>query len=95
MKVLVLSGVYGFAGGTDFLSPQSALQMALPNRDASIGLSIILSAEQSGLAVFVSAAQSTFENRLAGNMRALVPSLNTSTVRVDGFESFEVFGRPG
>jgi MFS family permease len=88
-KILVLSGIYGFAGGVGFLSPQSAVQMALPTNDASIGLSIILFGEQFGPAVFVSAAQSIFENRLAGNLHELVPSLNATSVEAMGLSDLK------
>lgn len=88
-KVLVLSGVYGFAGGIGFLSPQSAVQMALPAEDTSIGLSIILFAEQFGPAVFVSAAQSIFQNRLADNLHELVPTMNTTTIEGMGLSDLK------
>lgn len=88
-KILILSGFYGFAGGIGFLSPQSAVLMALPTSDASIGLSIILFAEQFGPAVFVSAAQSIFENRLADNLHELVPSLNSTSVEAVGLSDLK------
>ncbi|KAG9597885.1 NAD(P)-binding protein, partial [Aureobasidium melanogenum] len=65
VDVLVMTGFFGFAGGVGFLSPQSAVQMALPKNDASIGLSTILFAEQFGAALFVAAAQNVFQNRSA------------------------------
>jgi MFS family permease len=88
-KILVVSGFYGFAGGIGYLSPQSAVQMALPTSDGSIGLSIILFAEQFGPAVFVSAAQSIFQNRLTDNLHELVPSLNGTNVEQMGLSDLK------
>ncbi|KAG9519430.1 MFS transporter, partial [Aureobasidium melanogenum] len=85
VEVLVMTGCFGFAGGIGFLSPQSAVQMALPkNNDASIGLSIILFAEQFGAALFVSAAQNVFQNRLVDNLHTSVPSLNATSIGTAG-----------
>lgn len=84
VEVLVMTGCFGFAGGIGFLSPQSAVQMALPKNDASIGLSIILFAEQFGAALFVSAAQNVFQNRLVDNLHTSVPSLNATSIGTAG-----------
>ncbi|RDW90940.1 hypothetical protein BP5796_02105 [Coleophoma crateriformis] len=88
-EILVFSGCYGFAGGIGFLSPQSAVQMSLPPSGGSIGLSIILFAEQIGPAVFVSAAQNIFESRLASNLHELVPSLNATSVESMGLSDLK------
>ncbi|RDW58220.1 hypothetical protein BP6252_13631 [Coleophoma cylindrospora] len=88
-EILVFSGFYGFAGGIGFLSPQSAVQMSLPPSDGSVGLSIILFAEQIGPAVFVSAAQNIFESRLASNLHELVPSLNATSVESMGLSDLK------
>ncbi|KAG9848371.1 MFS transporter, partial [Aureobasidium melanogenum] len=84
VNVLVMTGFFGFAGGIGFLSPQSAVQMALPENDATIGLSIILFAEQFGAALFVSAAQNVFQNRLVDNLHTSVPSLNATSIGTAG-----------
>lgn len=93
-NILVLTGFFGFAGGIGFLSPQSAVQMALPTSDASIGLSIILFAEQFGAALFVSAAQSIFENRLTKNLLELTPSLNATSVEAMGLTDLKTLIGP-
>ncbi|KAH0036808.1 hypothetical protein KCU78_g1840, partial [Aureobasidium melanogenum] len=84
VDVLVMTGFFGFAGGVGFLSPQSAVQMALPKNDASIGLSTILFAEQFGAALFVAAAQNVFQNRLAVNLHATVSGLNATSILTAG-----------
>jgi MFS family permease len=88
-EILVLSGFYGFAGGVGFLSPQSAVQMALPKADASMGLAVILFAEQFGPAVFVSAAQNIFQSRLTDNLHELVPSLNATGIEAMGLSDLK------
>jgi MFS family permease len=94
VNVLVMTGFFGFAGGIGFLSPQSAVQMALPKNDASIGLSIILFAEQFGAALFVSAAQNVFQNRLADNIHTSVPSLNVTSIGSTGLNDLRTLVSP-
>ncbi|KAJ9157207.1 Major facilitator superfamily domain, general substrate transporter [Pleurostoma richardsiae] len=79
-RTLCYAGLYGFAGGIGFQGPQSAVQAALPAGDASVGLAIIIFAQQAGPAVFVSAAQSVFVNRLATNLAGLAPGLNVTDI---------------
>ncbi|KAG9748435.1 hypothetical protein KCU73_g7088, partial [Aureobasidium melanogenum] len=88
-EVLVMTGFFGFAGGIGFLSSQSAVQMALPKNDASIGLSIILFAEQFGAALFVSAAQNVFQNRLVDNLHTSAPSLNATGIGTAGLSDLK------
>jgi hypothetical protein len=95
VNVLVMTGFFGFAGGIGFLSPQSAVQMALPKDDASIGLSIILFAEQFGAALFVSAAQNVFQSRLGSNLHTLVPSLNATSIETVGLNGLKSLVEPG
>jgi predicted MFS family arabinose efflux permease len=95
VNVLVMTGFFGFAGGIGFLSPQSAVQMALPKDDASIGLSIILFAEQFGAALFVSAAQNVFQSRLGSNLHTLVPSLNATSIETVGLNGLRTLVDPG
>ncbi len=75
---------YGFAGGVGFQSPQSAVQTALPEADASIGLSIIIFAQQFGPAVAITAAQRIFTNKLSQNLQELAPGLNSTTIETMG-----------
>lgn len=93
-SVLVMTGFFGFAGGICFLSPQSAVQMALPKQDASIGLSIILFAEQFGAALFVSAAQNIFQTRLKGNLQMAVPQLNATSIGSIGLSDLRTLVNP-
>jgi predicted MFS family arabinose efflux permease len=79
-RVLCYSGFYGFAGGIGLQGPQSAVQASLPDSDASIALSIITFSQSFGPAVFVSAAQSIFTNRLTANLQTLAPGLNATSI---------------
>ena len=94
VNVLVMTGFFGFAGGIGFLSPQSAVQMALPKQDASIGLSMILFAEQFGAALFVSAAQNIFQTRLKGNLQMAVPQLNATNIESVGLSDMRTLVDP-
>jgi len=93
-SVLVMTEFFGFAGGIGFLSPQSAVQMALPKADANIGLSIILFAEQFGAALFVSAAQNIFQTRLKGNLQMAVPQLNATSIESVGLSDLKTLVDP-
>jgi MFS family permease len=95
VDVLVMTGFFGFAGGIGFLSPQSAVQMALPKDDASIGLSIILFAEQFGAALFVAVAQNVFQTRLGSNLHAVLPSLNATSIESVGLNGLRTLVEPG
>ena len=80
VRIVCYAAFYGFAGGIGFQSPQSAVQAALPAEDASIGLSVILFCQQFGPAVFVTAAQTIFTNKLTVNLHELAPGLNATTI---------------
>ncbi|KAF3763885.1 MFS general substrate transporter [Cryphonectria parasitica EP155] len=79
-KMLGYTACMGFASGIGFQAPQSAVQTVLPAKDASLGLSVIIFAQQFGPAVFTAAAQSVFLNRLSTNLRVLVPGLSPEAV---------------
>lgn len=79
-KLICYSGLMGFAAGVGFQSPQTAVQTSLPRDDASIGMAIIIFAQHFGPAVFISAAQTIFTNRLAVNLVGIAPSLNATSI---------------
>jgi MFS family permease len=79
-KLIFYSGFLGFGAGIGFQSPQTAVQASLPPEDASIGLAIVIFAQHFGPAIFVSAAQSIFTNRLQANLEGLAPSLNATSI---------------
>jgi MFS family permease len=83
-RILVYSGLLGFAGGIGFQAPQTAVQASLSPKDSNLGLAVILFAQGFGPAVFLSAAQTIFVNRLSDNLQDLVPGLNASTIETMG-----------
>lgn len=66
----------GLAAGTGLQAPQSAVQTVLPEKDASMGLAVIIFAQSFGPAVFIAVAQTIFLNRLSENLEVLVPGLS-------------------
>ncbi|KUI71864.1 Putative HC-toxin efflux carrier TOXA [Cytospora mali] len=83
-KMVVYTLAMGFAGGVGFQAPQSAVQTVLPEKDASVGLAIIVFAQSFGPAVFIAIAQTIFLNRLSENLRVLVPGLSPDVVNKMG-----------
>lgn len=79
-KMVGTTAAMGFAGGIGFQAPQSAVQTVLSTSDASLGLSVIIFAQQFGPAVAIAAAQTIFLNRLSENLQVLVPGLSPSAV---------------
>lgn len=80
VKMVGYSAAMGFAGGIGFQGPQSAVQTALAEKDASLGLSVIIFAQSIGPAVSIAVAQTIFLNRLSENLQLLVPGLNPKAV---------------
>ncbi|KAJ4422622.1 hypothetical protein N0V82_002741 [Gnomoniopsis sp. IMI 355080] len=80
VKVAGYSAAMGFAGGIGFQGPQSAVQTVLSEKDASLGLSVIIFAQNIGPAVSIAAAQTIFLSRLGENLRVLVPDLDSRSV---------------
>jgi MFS family permease len=78
--LIFYSGFLGFGAGIGFQSPQTAVQASLSPEDASMGLAIVIFAQHFGPAVFVSAAQSIFTNRLQANLESLAPSFNVTSI---------------
>lgn len=79
-RMVGTTAAMGFAGGIGFQAPQSAVQTVLAAEDASLGLSVIIFAQQFGPAVAVAAAQTIFLNRLSENLQVLVPGLSPGAV---------------
>lgn len=75
-KIIGYTLAMGFAAGVGIQAPQSAVQTVLPERDASMGLAVIIFAQNFGPAVFIAVAQTIFLNRLSENLKELVPGLS-------------------
>ncbi|KXG49406.1 Major facilitator superfamily domain, general substrate transporter [Penicillium griseofulvum] len=83
-QLIMYSGVSGFASGVAFNTPITAVQTVLPVEDASLGLSIVLFAQNFGPAVFIAIAQVIFMNQLATNLVRVVPNIEPSTIQDNG-----------
>nr|POF06960.1 efflux pump roqt [Quercus suber] len=88
-KILALAGFAGFSTGIGFQGPQSAVQTTLPEGDISTGLAIILFAQGFGPAVFLSAAQTIFTNRLSANLHHLAPDLDVISIENMGLNDLK------
>lgn len=70
----------GIGSGLGFQAPQSAAQTSLPEADASMGLNIIVFAQNFGPALLLNVAQSLFSQRLVANLSKYVPGLNGASL---------------
>lgn len=83
-RLILYSGASGFASGSAFNAPMSAVQTVLPTDDVSLGLSIVLFAQHFGPAVSVAIAQVIFTNQLSINLAGVVPNLNPASIGNNG-----------
>jgi hypothetical protein len=90
-RLILYSGVYGFASGIGFNAPISALQTVLPTDDVSLGLSIVLFAQHFGPAVSIAIAQVIITNELSTNLARVVRGLDPATIESHGLS--EIVGR--
>ncbi|GIJ89478.1 hypothetical protein Asppvi_008420 [Aspergillus pseudoviridinutans] len=90
-RLILYSGVYGFASGIGFNAPISAVQTVLPTDDVSLGLSIVLFAQHFGPAVSIAIAQVSFTNEISANLARLVRGLNPAAIEDQGLS--EIVGR--
>lgn len=79
-RLITYSALAGFAGGIGFQTPQSAVQTVLPVSDVSLGLSVILFAQNFGPALFVAVAQTIFTNQLSTNLKGLGIALSPGEI---------------
>lgn len=64
--------------------PNIAVQTVLPDKDVSIGTSLVVLARSLGGAIFISAGQNVFNNHIISGMRDNVPQLDPSIVLQSG-----------
>lgn len=60
--------------------PNIAVQTVLPEKDVSIGTSLVVFARSLGGAVFVSVGQNIFSSHIVSGIQARVPELNPSVI---------------
>jgi MFS family permease len=91
IRLILYSGVYGFASGIGFNAPISAVQTVLPTDDVPLGLAIVLFAQHFGPALFIAIAQVIFTTELSTNLARVVPGLVPATIEDHGL--LEIVGR--
>lgn len=72
--------IIGIGAGVGFQQCINALQTVLPLHDIPIGIAIITFSQSLSGAMFISIAQSVFQNRLVTNITEHAPMINPDTV---------------
>lgn len=72
--------IFGFGQGLGWQQPLLIAQSLLGDQDVPTGTALMSGLKLLGGAIFVSAASTTFNNRLIANLRTMVPSLDTQIV---------------
>ncbi|KAH8697990.1 MFS transporter [Talaromyces proteolyticus] len=72
--------VFGAGAGMGLELPNIAVQTVLPEKDASIGTSLVVFARSLGGAIFVSVGQNIFSSRIVSGIQARVSELDTSVL---------------
>ena len=72
--------IFGFGQGLGWQQPLLIAQGLLGDKDVPTGTALMSGLKLLGGAIFVSAASTTFNNRLDANLRAMVPSLDPQVV---------------
>lgn len=80
VQLILFTGVCGFGAGVGYNAPMSAAQTALPTDDVSLGLSILLFAQNLGPAVFIAIAHVIFTNELASSLGKIVPGISPASI---------------
>lgn len=84
---IAYQALYGFGVGLGMQQPLIAVQTVLSHEDVPMGTAIIMFAQTLGGALFISAAQNVFTNKLVSNLAAVVPDLNPAIVISSGATS--------
>lgn len=84
VKLIVYTGLSGFAYGIGFSGPQNAVQTVLPQEDIPLGLSAMLFAQSFGPSVAIVGAQAIFTGRLSANLAGVVPGLSRMALAEKG-----------
>lgn len=72
--------IFGFGQGLGWQQPLLIAQSLLEDKDVPTGTALMSGLKLLGGAIFVSAASTTFNNRLNANLRTMVPSLDPQIV---------------
>ena len=81
--------VFGVGLGFGMQQTVVAAQTVLPKADVPIGTAIVIFSQTLGGAIFISAAQNVFTNRLVSNLQKVLPDLNPVVVLGAGATSLK------
>lgn len=84
VRALAYKALAGFGTGLGFQAPQNAVPCALPATDIPIGISLIVSGQHFGSALFVALAQTILSNQLAKNLERFDPDLTAKAIENTG-----------
>lgn len=88
-RLFVYEVLFGLGAGIGFQSPQTAVQTTLSDADISMGLSIIVFAQNFGPALSVNVAQSLFSRRLVHNLKEYAPEIDGSALKNIGLSDIK------
>ncbi|KAF1350670.1 major facilitator superfamily domain-containing protein [Delphinella strobiligena] len=88
-RLFVYEVLFGLGAGIGFQSPQAAVQTTLSDADVSMGLNIIVFAQNFGPALFVNVAQSVFSRRLVSNLKEYAPEIDGSALESIGWRDIK------
>lgn len=83
-KLILYTGLSGFAYGIGFSGPQNAILTVLPKEDIPLGVSVMLFAQSFGPTVAIAIAQVIFTNQLSVNLNGVVLSLSKQNITNNG-----------
>lgn len=89
-------GLQFFAGvgpGMSWMLPFIASTAALPPQDIALGSAVVIFFQTLGGTIFVSVAQSVFQNKFILYLRS-IPGANVDEIVAKGISSFRIFGNP-
>lgn len=72
--------LYGLGVGLGFGQPSYVVQTLLPEKDVSIGVTLITLLQNLSATIFVAVAQTVFQNTLASQLHAIVPDISASSL---------------
>lgn len=84
-------GLFGIGGRIGFQGPQVAAQTIPSPKDSPIGIAVIIFAQNFGPAIFISAAQMIFTQRLQSSFGTLFPDLDASELEQLGLSDLRKY----
>jgi hypothetical protein len=91
-KWIGYQALYGFGIGFGLQQPLLVAQTVLEETDVPFGVALINLAQMLGGAIFVAVSQNVFQNKLRGDLEAMFPDFDTSSIfKIGARELFALF----